>query len=204
MTTETPASITCFYARVSTAAQDLSRQLAYAADLSIPEDRIYTDHGYTGTNRDRPGLAQALAAVRSGDVLAVHSMDRLARSLKDLLAISETLHERGVKLQVGATIYDPADPVGVLLWQMLGLIGEFEHSLIVARTRQGLEVARAQGRLRGKQPKTTPAQDALIASMLDSGEHTVAEIGALMGGLSRASVYRARDRYRSAHRGEAL
>lgn len=78
------------------------------------------------------------------------------------------------------------------------MVSEFEHALIVARTRQGLEVARAQGRLRGKQPKTTPAQDALMASMLDSGDHTVAEIGALMGGLSRSTVYRARERHRAA------
>lgn len=195
MSTETPTLIG--YSRCSTASQDLARQSAGLKALGVPEDRIYSDHGYTGTNRDRPGLDQALAAVRASDHLVVVSLDRLARSLRDLLDISETLQARGVKLQVGATVYDPTDPVGRLLFQVLGMVAEFEHALIVARTRQGLEVARAQGRLRGKQPKTTPAQDALIASMLDSGGHTVAEVGALMGGLSRATVYRARDRHRN-------
>ncbi|MGL1418854.1 recombinase family protein, partial [Vibrio parahaemolyticus] len=72
----------------------------------------YTDHGLTGTSRDRPGLAQALAAVRAGDTLVAPKLDRLARSVPDARAIAEELEKRGVALALGRQIHDPSDPMG--------------------------------------------------------------------------------------------
>ena len=100
------------YARCSTDKQDLAAQRAVLLDLDVAVDRIYTDHGLTGTNRERPGLAQALAAVREGDTLVVPKLDRLARSVPDARAIADELERRGVKLALGASVHDPTDPMG--------------------------------------------------------------------------------------------
>ena len=96
------------YARCSTDRQDLAAQRQALLELGVAEDRIYTDHGLTGTNRARPGLDQALAAVRQGDTLVVPKLDRLARSVPDARAIADQLQERGVKLALGRALYAPA------------------------------------------------------------------------------------------------
>jgi len=102
------------YARCSTDRQDLTAQRQLLLGLGVADDRIYLDHGLTGTNRHRPGLAQALAAVRAGDTLVVPKLDRLARSVPDARDIGDSLVARGVKLSLGGAIYDPADPMGKL------------------------------------------------------------------------------------------
>lgn len=89
------------YARCSTDKQDLAAQKHALLELRVTPERIYTDRGFTGTNRARPGLDQALAAVRSGDTLVVPKLDRLARSVPDARAIGDDLAGRGVKLQIG-------------------------------------------------------------------------------------------------------
>lgn len=93
------------YARCSTDKQDLSAQRAALARLGVAEERIYTDHGMTGTTRARPGLDQALAAVRAGDTLVVPKLDRLARSVPDARAIADQLSARGVRLALGESVY---------------------------------------------------------------------------------------------------
>src|SRR6185436_15194344 len=100
------------YARCSTDKQDLAAQQGALIKLGVTPDRIYTDRGFTGTNRARPGLDQALAAVRDGDTLVVPKLDRLARSVPDARTIADTLAKRGVKLQIGASVHDPSDPMG--------------------------------------------------------------------------------------------
>jgi DNA invertase Pin-like site-specific DNA recombinase len=92
------------YARCSTDKQDLTAQRRALIELGVPEDRIYTDHGLTGRNRDRPGLAQALAAVRAGETLVVPKLDRLARSVPDARAIADELEKRGVSLALGKQV----------------------------------------------------------------------------------------------------
>jgi len=94
------------YARCSTDEQDLTAQRQILAGLGVAEDRTYLDHGLTGTNRNRPGLDQALAAVRSGDTLVVPKLDRLARSVPDARDIGDSLTARGIRLSLGGTIYD--------------------------------------------------------------------------------------------------
>ena len=88
-------------------------------------DRIYVDHGLTGTNRDRPGLREALAACRAGDTLVVTKLDRLARSLPDARDIVDELTARQVKLNLGGSVHDPTDPVGRLLFNVLAMVAEF-------------------------------------------------------------------------------
>ncbi len=89
------------YARCSLDEQDLTAQRGILLGLGVTEERIYLDHGLTGTNRDRPGLDQALAAVRAGDTLVVPKLDRLARSVPDARDIGDDLAARGVKLSLG-------------------------------------------------------------------------------------------------------
>jgi DNA invertase Pin-like site-specific DNA recombinase len=112
----------------------------------------------TGTNRARPGLNQALAAVRKGDTLVVPKLDRLARSVTDARSIADELANRGVTLALGQSRYDPADPMGKMFFNILATFAEFEADLIRLRTREGMKIARAKGRLRGKQPKLSDKQ----------------------------------------------
>jgi DNA invertase Pin-like site-specific DNA recombinase len=137
------------YARCSTDKQDLAAQKAALEKLGVRPERIYTDHGLTGTNRDRPGLDQALAATRAGDTLVVPKLDRLARSVPDARAIADALIGRGVKLALGASVYDPADPMGKMFFNILATFAEFEADLIRMRTREGMAVARAKGSCAG-------------------------------------------------------
>jgi len=152
----TPTLIGC--ARCSTHQQDLTAQHQAFLELGVAEDRIYTDHGLTGTNRARPRLDQAIAAVRRGDTLVVPKLDRLARSVPDARAIADLLRERGVKLALGRTLYDPDDPMGKKLFNILATFAEFEADLIRMRTREVMANIRDKGKLCGKQPKLSDQQ----------------------------------------------
>ena len=166
------------------------RQRDALADLGVEPSRIYVDHGLTGTNRDRPGLRQALAACRTGDSLVVTKLDRLARSLPDARAIADELTAGQVKLNLGGSVHDPTDPVGRLLFNVLAMVAKFEADLARTRTREGMKVARAKGRLRGKQPKLSARQEAHLLSLYRGGEHTVGELEELFS-VTRSTVYRA-------------
>jgi len=104
-----------------------------------------TNHGLTGTSRKRPGLDQALAAVREGDTLVVPKLDRLARSVPDARGIGDDLAARGIRLSLGGQVYDPADPMGKMFFNILATFAEFEVGLLRMRTREGMAVARAKG-----------------------------------------------------------
>ncbi|WP_206073961.1 recombinase family protein [Pseudarthrobacter sp. AG30] len=179
------------YARCSTAQQDLAAQRQQLRELGAT--RIYFDHGLTGTNRDRPGLREAMAAVRESDVLVVAKLDRLARSLPDARDIVEELTSMGVSLQLGTSVHDPKDPTARLLYNALAMVAEFESDLIRSRTRQGMQLAKARGRLRGKQPKLNPKQEEHLVALHIVGDHTVSELADLFS-VSRGTVYRALER----------
>lgn len=185
------------YARVSTDEQDLTAQRDALAALGVAPERIYVDHGLTGTNRARPGLREAMAACRGGDVLVVTKLDRLARSLPDARDIVAELTAREVKLSLGGSVHDPTDPVGRLLFNVLAMVAEFESDLIKMRTREGMKVARAKGRLRGKKPKLSPRQEAHLVQLHHAGAHTSAELAELFS-VARSTVYRAIERARPA------
>ena len=108
------------YARCSTDEQDLTAQRHTLHTLGVPDDRVYLDRRMTGTNRDRPGLYQALAALRAGDTLVVPKLDRLARSVPDARTIGDALAARGIRLSLSGQIYDPGDPMGKMFFNTLG------------------------------------------------------------------------------------
>ena len=177
------------YARCSTDKQDLAAQRAALEQLGVAPERIYTDHGLTGTSRARPGLDQALAAVRAGDTLVVPKLDRLARSVPDARAIADALVARGVKLALGASVYDPADPMGKMFFNILATFAEFEADLIRLRTREGMAIARARGRLRGKKPKLSDRQQKEVCRMHDTGDYSISDLAELFS-VSRPTVSR--------------
>jgi len=177
------------YARCSTDTQDLTAQRDRLRELGVAGDRIYLDHGLTGTSRKRPGLDQALAAVREGDTLVVPKLDRLARSVPDARGIGDDLAARGIRLSLGGQVYDPADPMGKMFFNILATFAEFEVDLLRMRTREGMAVARAKGRLRGRQPKLSAKQQAELRRMHASGDYSIADLPELFT-VSRPTVYR--------------
>ena len=169
------------YARCSTDQQDLATQQAMLQALGVAPERIYMDRGLTGTTRARPGLREALAAVRAGDTLIVPKLDRLARSVPDA---------RDVKLSLGGSAYDPTDPMGKMFFNILATFAEFEVDLIRLRTREGMAMARAKGKLRGKRPKLSDKQHKELWRMYETGEYSINDLAELFA-VSRPTVYRA-------------
>ena len=164
--------------------QDLAAQTQALKALGVDGARIYVDHGLTGRNRERPGLKEALAACRSGDTLVVAKLDRLARSVRDAKDIADELFAREIRLNLGGSIHDPTDPVDRLLFNVLAMVAEFEADLISARTKEGMKIAKAKGRLRGKQPKLSPKQEAHLVGLYRAGKHTRAEFGRALWGCA--------------------
>ena len=181
------------YARCSTDRQDLTAQREALAELGVEADRIYVDKGLSGRNRARPGLDQAIAAVREGDTLVVPKLDRLARSVPDARNIADQLEAKGVKLALGRNVYDPTDPMGKMFFNILATFAEFEADLIRLRTREGMAIARARGKLRGKQPKLSDKQQKELCRMHASGDYSIADLAEVFA-VSRPTVYRALER----------
>ena len=181
------------YARCSTDRQDLSAQLQERLALGVTEDRIYTDHGLTGTTRARPGLDQALAAVRQGDTLVVPKLDRLARSVPDARAIADQLRERGVKLALGGRSMTRAIP-----WESCSSISS-PPSPSSKPISSACAPARAWpspapgGKLRGKQPKLSDRQQRELCRMHATGEYSISDLAELFS-VSRPTVYRTLNR----------
>ncbi|ARD42475.1 recombinase family protein [Actinomyces gaoshouyii] len=144
-----PAGQRIGYARVSTIDQNLDRQIAALGDV----DRLFTDEA-SGSSRDRPGLAAALAYVRAGDELVVTSMDRLARSVRDLADLVDELTGRGVAVTFlrEAQTYGAgqADPMSRLLLGVLGAVAEFERAIIRERQAEGIAAAKRRGAYTGR------------------------------------------------------
>src|SRR5690554_6555227 len=185
------------YARCSTDKQDLAAQKQALLTLGVAAERIYTDHGFTGTNRARPGLDQALAAVRKGDTLVVPKLDRLARSVPDARAIGDSLAQRGVKLQIGPSVHRPHDPMGKLFLNLLATLAEFEADPIRMRTREGMAIARSKGKLKGRRPKLSTRQQQELKRMYDTGDYSVSDLAELFS-ISRPTVYRTLERQATA------
>jgi DNA invertase Pin-like site-specific DNA recombinase len=173
------------YARVSTDDQNLALQrdaLAAAGCEKVYEDRI------SGARAERPGLALALEVARAGDTLVVWRLDRLGRSLKDLIALAEGLDQRQVGLRSLKEALDTTSSGGRLVFHMFGALAEFERDLIRERTRAGLTSARARGRLGGRPKRLTPEKRRLAVQLYRAREHSIAEICRLMG-ISKPTLY---------------
>ena len=177
------------YARVSTERQDLAAQLKGLADLGVDRARIYTDKRTGRSMKNRPGLTQAIAALRPGDVLVVTKLDRLARSVPDARDLVGQVYEKGAALQLGPSLHDPEDPVGKFLFNALAMVAEFESDLNRQRTMEGLAIARAQGRLNGKPPKLNERRTRKLLQDYEAGTATVGQLAEDYN-VSRATVYR--------------
>jgi DNA invertase Pin-like site-specific DNA recombinase len=174
------------YIRVSTSDQNTARQLD-----GVALDRSFTDAA-SGKNADRPQLAACLAHLREGDTLHAHSMDRLARNLDDLRRIVRELNESGVVVQFhkeSLTFTGQDSPMANLLLSMLGAVAEFERSLIRERQREGIALAKADGRYKGRKPALTGEKLAALRQRVGSGESKSAL--ALEFGVSRQTLYKA-------------
>lgn len=177
------------YARVSTADQSTDGQLD-ALDAAGCE-RVFTDYA-SGKLARRPQLDALLDYARRGDVVVITKLDRLGRSLRDLLALVADLDDRGVDLKVLDQAIDTTGPAGKLTFAILGAVAEFERDLISERTKDGLAAARARGRKGGRRPALSPAKVDLARRLRDEGAHTMAEVAEMVG-CSRATLYRVLD-----------
>jgi DNA invertase Pin-like site-specific DNA recombinase len=175
------------YARVSKIdQQDTRAQVKALKDAGCK--RIFEESA-SGGRWDRPQLHRALDQVREGDVLVVWKLDRLSRSLKDMLHILEKLTEAGAGFRSLTENVDSTVPAGKMLLSMLGAFAEFERSMVRERTRMGLQSARERGRIGGRKPKIKPNQRVEILRMVNSGKTSAAEAARLFG-LHRSSVSR--------------
>lgn len=175
------------YARVSTTDQNSTSQedsLKAAGCVKVFVDT------YTGTKLSRPEFDRAIEFLREGDTLVVTRLDRLGRSTKDLLAISEALDKRNIALKVLEQNIDTSSAEGRLFFTIVSAFAEFEHSLIVSRTKDGLAAARARGRLGGRKSKLNAVQLKEVLRMYQNGDKTVLEIANLFS-TSRQTIYRA-------------
>lgn len=175
------------YARVSTDAQDLTNQRAEL--VAVGCTRIFAEK-ITGTHAKRPELERMLDHLRSGDVVMVTSLDRLARSTRDLLNIAEQLQTIGAGLRSLAEPWaDTTSPAGRMVLTVFAGIAEFERSLIIDRTRRGREAAKARGVQFGRRPTLTAGQVEHARELL-AGSRTANETAELLG-VHRATLYRA-------------
>ena len=116
-------------------------------------------------------------------------LDRLARSVPDAQDIADKPQERGVNLALGASVYDPSDPMGKMFFNILATFAEFEADLIRMRTREGMAIASAKGKLRGKQPKLSDRQSRELRRMYDTGDYSVSDLAEVFS-VSRPTIYR--------------
>lgn len=175
------------YARVSTDDQNLDSQkdaLSAAGAEKVFADRI------SGSRRTRPELDRMLEQLRDGDVVTVTKYDRLARSLKDLLEIVETIRERGAGFRSLAEDIDTTTPAGRLVFHVFASIAQFERERISERTMEGLASARKRGRVGGRPPALSPAQKDEVRRMRDQEHRAIPEI-ALLFKVSERTIRRA-------------
>lgn len=175
------------YARVSTAEQNPAHQVDALVRAGVAPDDVHVDQA-SGAKASRPQLDLVLVLLRAGDTLVITRLDRLGRSVLHLVTLGASLRERGVGLLVVEQGIDTSTVEGRAMFGMLSVLAELQRELIVANTRDGLAAARARGRHGGRRPKLTPEQAAHAQQLYDGGEHTVAQIAALLG-VARTTVY---------------
>lgn len=173
------------YARISTDDQNLALQ--YDALTAAGCEKIYEDR-ISAARTERPGLTLALEVARAGDTLIVWRLDRLGRSLKDLIALAERLEQQKVGLKSLKEMLDTTSSGGRLIFHMFGALAEFERDLIRERTQAGLSAARARGRLGGRPKLLSPDKRKLVVQLYQAKEHSIVEICRLMG-ISKPTLY---------------
>lgn len=174
------------YARVSTDDQNLNLQ--YDALTKIGCDQIFDDQ-LSGSKSDRPGLKDALKYIRAGDTLVVWRLDRLSRSLKDLIEMFTKLDELGVGIKSLNESIDTSSSSGKLIFHIFGALAEFERNLIRERTQAGLLAARARGKKGGRPETLSKDKQDLAVKLYDEKQHTINQICELMG-ITKPTLYK--------------
>ena len=172
------------YQRVSSLGQHTERQLD-----GVNVDKMFIDHA-SGKDTNRPELARALEYLREDDVLVVHSMDRLARNLEDLRRIVRELTGKGIRVEFvkeNLTFAGDDSPMNTLLLSMLGAVAEFERSMILERQREGIAIAKAAGKYKGRKASLSQTQASELLERVAQGESVTAL--ATEYGVSRQTVY---------------
>ena len=187
------------YARVSTQEQDLALQLDALRAAGC--EQLFEEKA-SGAQRERPALQAALAYMRPGDTLAVWKLDRLARSLKQLVETVEELGGRGVGLRSLTEAIDTTTPGGKLVFHLFAALAEFERGVIRERTLAGLQAARARGRTGGRPPALQAKDLAVARALLQDPQITVREVAKHLG-VAASTLYRHLPRARTAARQEA-
>ncbi len=177
------------YTRVSTEDQSLNLQSDAMKKYGVEPDNIYREK-ISGTKMNRPELIACLRTLRAGDVLVVWRLDRLARSLSDLIKITQDLDARKVDLVSLTEQIDTANAGGRLIFHVFGAVAQFERDLISERTKAGLAAARARGKRGGRPAKLKPKDVRIINQILKDPTITATDIAKRFN-VSRATVQRA-------------
>lgn len=173
------------YARVSTEQQNLDRQLDMLNRYGV--DYIFNEK-MTGTKRDRPELNKLLDRLMAGDTVVVESLSRLGRSTKDLIELVELFEKKQVHLVSLKEQIDTSTPAGKLLFTLMSAIAQFERDVIAERTREGLNAARARGRIGGR-PRANQQKVRQAVKLYQTGQYSVREIEELTG-VKKSTLYR--------------
>ena len=175
------------YVRVSSVDQNIGRQLE-----GIEVDRVFIDKA-SGKNTARPKFQEMLSYVREGDMIVVHSMDRFARSLKDLVTEVDQLVKRGIAIQFvkeNITFTAQATPMDNLMLQLMGAFAQFEREIILERQKEGIRLASAQGKYKGRVHKLKPDQAEALRQEWKEGKYPSKMALGQAFGNSRQAVYR--------------
>ena len=178
------------YARVSTTDQNTALQLTALKKAGCK--KIFKDEGLSGATTKRPALARCLKALQAGDTVIVWKLDRLARSVRELIHMLDDCKDRNVKFRSLTEAIDTETPTGRAMWQMIGVLAELERSLIGERTRAGLKAARDRGVKVGRKLKLTASQLTHARRLIEYGEQPATVARSFSVG--RSTLYRALQR----------
>jgi DNA invertase Pin-like site-specific DNA recombinase len=156
------------YARVSTDEQNPALQIAALKKAGCK--KIFEDRAVSGVVAKRPSLTRCLNTIQAGDTLIVWKLDRLGRSLRDLISFLDGLKQRGIEFQSITEAINTGTPAGRAMWQIIGALAELERSMITERTKAGIAAAKAHGVKLGRKPKLTPQQITHTRKLIADGE----------------------------------
>lgn len=174
------------YIRISSTDQNIARQEALMTELGV--DEVFVDK-MSGKNTERPELRRMLNYVRHGDVVIVESISRFARNTRDLLELVEKLTEKQVEFISKKEAIDTTTPTGKFMLTVFGAVAELEREYILSRQKEGIEIAKADGKYKGRKPKELPVDFEVVIRKWQGGEITAVKAMKRLG-VSKSTFYR--------------